>query len=405
MESMQDIVEMGQKYVMNTYARFPYAFTRGEGVYLYDMDGKKHLDFVSGIAVNSLGYGNEALIGNLEEQMHKVFHTSNLYWIEPQVKLAKALVERSCFDKAFFCNSGAEATESALKLARKYGNLVGGEEKCEIITMKNSFHGRTYGSITATGQTKYQKGLGPMLPGIRYAEFNNIDSVRAIASKEHTCGVLVEPVQGEGGVIPADPGFMKELRELCSQLDILMMVDEVQTGIGRTGKLFGYQNYGIEPDVMALAKGLGGGVPIGAMLAKDFCAKAFQPGDHASTFGGNFLSATAGLTVLSEIDRLDLTENARIQGEYLQEAARKLQSKYDFITEVRGLGLMQGIILKDAQLVGQIRLEAAKRGLLVIGAGYTALRIVPPLIIQREEIEEGLRILDEAMAEVTKKNE
>ena len=191
MESMQDIVEMGQKYVMNTYARFPYAFTRGEGVYLYDMDGKKYLDFVSGIAVNSLGYGNKALIGNLEEQMHKVFHTSNLYWIEPQVKLAKALVERSCFDKAFFCNSGAEATESALKLARKYGNLVGGEEKCEIITMKNSFHGRTYGSITATGQTKYQKGLGPMLPGIRYAEFNNIDSVRAIASKEHTCGVIV----------------------------------------------------------------------------------------------------------------------------------------------------------------------------------------------------------------------
>ena len=397
---MQEIVEMGQQYVMNTYGRLPYAFTNGEGVYLYDMDGTKYLDFVSGIAVNSLGYGNEALINNLNDQMHKVFHTSNLYWIEPQNKLAKKLVENSCFDKAFFCNSGAESTESALKLARKYGNMVGGPEKCEIITMKNSFHGRTFGSITATGHTKYQKGLGPMLPGILYAEYNNIDSIKALASKEKTCGIMVEPVQGEGGVIPADPQFMKELRDLCTELDILMMVDEVQTGVGRTGKLFGYQHYGVEPDVMSLAKGLGGGMPIGCMLAKDFCAKAFQPGDHASTFGGNFLSATAGLTVLEEIERMDLVKNAAENGDYLQAKAAELAKKYDFITEVRGKGLMQGIILTEAELVGKIRVEAAKRGLLIIGAGYTALRMVPPLIISKEEIDQGIAILDEAMAAV-----
>lgn len=400
METMNEIVELGQQYVMNTYGRLPYAFTKGEGVYLYDMDGTKYLDFVSGIAVNSLGYGNEALIQNLTEQMRKVFHTSNLFWIEPQVKLAKKLVERSCFDKAFFCNSGAEATESALKLARKYGSMVGGPEKCEIITMQNSFHGRTFGSITATGQTKYQKGLGPMLPGIRYAKYNDIESVRELASKEKTCGILLEPVQGEGGVIPADPKFMKEVRDLCTELDILMMVDEVQTGIGRTGKLFGYEHFGVEPDVMALAKGLGGGMPIGAMLAKDFCACAFHPGDHASTFGGNLLSSTAGLTVLDEIDRQHLLENAAEQGAYLQKRARELAEKYDFITEVRGLGLMQGIILKEAELVGKIRVEAAKRGLLIIGAGYTALRMVPPLIIQKEEIDQGIEILDQSMVAI-----
>lgn len=397
MESMQEIVAMGEKYVMNTYGRLPYAFTRGEGVYLYDADGKRYLDFVAGIAVNSLGYGNQALVENLEAQMRKVFHTSNLYWIEPQVKLAQALVEKSCFDKAFFCNSGAEATESALKLARKYGTMVGGTEKCEIITMENSFHGRTFGSITATGQTKYQKGLGPMLPGIRYARFNDIESVRKLASREKTCAIMLEPVQGEGGVIPADPDFMREVRSLCTELDILMMVDEVQTGIGRTGKLFGYEHFGIEPDVMALAKGLGGGMPVGAMLAKDFCAQAFHPGDHASTFGGNFLSATAGLTVLSEMERLHLLENAAAQGAYMQQRAGELKKKYGFIQEVRGLGLMQGIILSDAQLVGQIRVEAAKRGLLIIGAGYTALRMVPPLIIHREQIDEGIDILDQAM--------
>lgn len=402
MESMQELIEKGRQYVMNTYARFPYAFTKGEGVYLYDMDGKKYLDFVAGIAVNSLGYGNEALISNLNAQMQKVFHTSNLYWIEPQVKLAEALVERSCADKVFFCNSGTEATEAALKLARKYGSQVGGPEKCQIITMKNSFHGRTFGAITATGQTKYQKGLGPMLPEIVYAEYNDIESVRALASKEKTCGILVEPVQGEGGVIPADPAFMQELRKLCSELDILMMVDEVQTGIGRTGTLFGYEHFGIEPDVIALAKGLGGGMPIGAMMAKDFCASAFGPGDHAATFGGNFLSTTAGLTVLSEIDRMHLLENAQEQGAHLQERAKKLQEKYDFIQEVRGLGLMQGIVLNEASLVNEIRLEAAKRGLLVIGAGYTALRMVPPLIIQKEEIDAGMDILDEAMAAVQK---
>ncbi len=392
----RELIALGQKYVMNTYGRFAYAFEKGDGVYLYDKEGKKYLDFVSGIAVNSLGYGNEHLLQRLDEQMHKVMHTSNLYWIENQVLLAKKLVEKSCFDKVFFCNSGAEAIEAALKLARKYGSLKGKGQ--EIITMVNSFHGRTYGAITATGQFKYQKGLGDLLPGIRYAQYNDFESVLSCLTDE-TVAILLEPVQGEGGVIPADPDFMRKIRALCDERDILMMVDEVQTGMGRTGKLFAYEHYGIEPDVMALAKGLGGGMPIGAMLAKDKAAEAFHPGDHASTFGGNPMSAAAGLAVLEEFEDKRIVENAAEVGAYLADRSRELAEKYpQHIETVRGLGLMQGIVLNDASKILPVREEAARQGLLIISAGAQVLRMVPPLILQKEHVDEAIRILDSTLS-------
>lgn len=396
--NMQELVDMGKEYVMNTYNRFPYVFEKGEGAYLYDSNGKKYLDMVAGIAVNALGYGNERLVKALEKQMHEVMHTSNLYWIPNQVKLAKMLVERSCFDKVFFCNSGAEAIESALKLARKYGNMEGKGGRYEIITMENSFHGRTYGAITATGQFKYQKNLGELLPGIKYAKYNDFDSVLA-AVTDKTVAILLEPVQGEGGLIPADPQFMKQIRALCDEKDMLMMVDEVQTGVGRTGKLFGYQHYGIEPDVMSLAKGLGGGMPIGAMLANDKAAAAFQPGDHASTFGGNHMSTAAGIAVLEAFEEDGILENAAVVGEYLQSKNAELAVKYpQYIETVRGLGLMQGIVLKDAANILPIREAAGEMGMLIISAGYNVLRMVPPLILTKEQVDEAFAILDKAFA-------
>lgn len=392
----KDIIMMGQEYVMNTYGRFPYAFEKGDGVYLYDKEGKKYLDFVAGIAVNSLGYQNERLIAALEEQMHKVMHTSNLYWIENQVLLAKKLVEKSCFDQVFFCNSGAEAIESALKLSRKYGSMEGKGDRHEIIAMENSFHGRTYGAITATGQFKYQKGLGDLLPGIRHAAYNDFHSVlEAVTDK--TVAILLEPVQGEGGLIPADPEFMRSIRALCDEKDILMIVDEVQTGMGRTGKLFAYQHYGVEPDMMALAKGLGGGMPIGALLAKKKAADAFHPGDHASTFGGNPMSAAAGLAVLKEFEDQRIVENAAEVGAYLQERTAGLAAKYpEMIEGVRGLGLMQGIIVKDPANILRVREAAGEHGLLIISAGSNVLRMVPPLIITKEHVDEAIAILDAA---------
>lgn len=398
MTKTENIIERGQQTVMNTYGRFPYVFEKGDGVYLYDKEGKKYLDFVAGIAVNSLGYGNPRLLRRLQEQMERCMHTSNLYWIEAQVALAERLTEKSCFDKVFFCNSGTEAVESSLKLARKYGDLTSNGERYEIITMENSFHGRTFGSITATGQQKYQKGLGPLLPGIRYAKYNDFDSVLEQVH-DHTCAILLEPVQGEGGLIPATSEFMQKIRALCDERDMLMMVDEVQTGIGRCGTLFAHEQFGIEPDVCALAKGLGGGFPIGAMLAKDKAAAAFHPGDHASTFGGNPMASTAGLAVLEEIEAQNLTENARTVGAYLHGQAETLAAKYPaHIKGVRGLGLMQGIVLNNPDELLTIRLEAGKRGLLIISAGHDVLRMVPPLIIETKHIDEAMSILDEAFA-------
>lgn len=393
----QDILNENKKYIMNTYASFPIALEKGEGSYVWDFDGKKYLDFVSGIAVNCLGYNDREFIENITSQLKKIQHCSNLYQNEPSVELAKKLVENSDFDKVFFCNSGAEAVEAALKLARKYGSTNKGKEAYEIITMKNSFHGRTLGTVTATGQEKYQEGFGPLLPGVKYVPYNDFEALEKTVN-ENTCAIVLEAIQGEGGVNPANKEYLEAVRELCDKLDIVMIFDEVQTGIGRTGKLFGYQIHGVKPDVISLAKGLGGGIPIGAMLATDKVASAFEPGNHASTFGGNPIATTAGNTVLSRLLDGGLLENVERQGKYLKEKLEDLKKKYSVIIDIRGTGLIQGIELSvpGIELVN----KCIEKGLLLVGAGTEVVRFVPPLIITEEEIDEAIDILDSSLDKI-----
>lgn len=390
-------IERGKNVIMNTYSRFPITFSEGKGVYVKNIDGKQYLDFVSGIAVNALGYGNEDLTEALWEQMKKMMHCSNLYWNIPGIEAAEILIQNSVFDKVFFCNSGAEAIESTLKLARKYGKKIHGENCYEIITMKQSFHGRTLGAITATGQSKYQKDLNPLLDGIRYGEYNNFESIKDLVS-DQTCAILLEPIQGEGGIRPAEKDFLMKVRELCTKKDILLIYDEVQCGIGRTGHLFAYQGYDIPPDVIALAKGLGGGFPIGAIMAVEKCAATFQPGDHASTFGGNPGACTAAKVVLNTLLDKDILENVQKQGEYLRERLEVLKEKYEIVTDVRGMGLMQGIELSVP--VGDIIQSCIDKGLLLVGAGAHVIRFVPPLIVKESEVDEAMLILEKTLKEV-----
>ncbi|MEA4816570.1 MAG: aspartate aminotransferase family protein [Lachnospiraceae bacterium] len=392
---MEELTNLGSSVIMNTYGRFPVALDYGDGVYMYDVEGKKYIDFVAGIAVNSLGTNHERLVSAISEQAKKLIHCSNLYYTEPQISLAKALTENSDFDKVFFCNSGAEAVESALKLMRKYADMKGKPGK-EIITMEKSFHGRTYGAVTATGQDKYHKGFGPLLPGIKHVKYNDFEALESQVS-EKTCGILMEVMQGEGGIIPADAKYLKKVRELCDEKDILLVFDEVQTGVGRTGELFAYQLFGVAPDGATFAKGLAGGVPIGAFMANDKAASAFKPGDHASTFGGNPLATAAAGVVLDELLNRGLLENVKKQGKYLNEKLLKLQEKHKVITDVRGIGLMQGVELSVA--VGDIISECIKKGLFLVGAGPNVIRFVPPLIIKEENIDEAMGILDSALTE------
>lgn len=389
-------IELGKEVIMNTYNTFPIVIERGEGCYIWDVEGKKYLDFVSGIAVNCLGYNDKDYIKNLMDQARKIQHCSNLYWNLPAIELGKKLIENSCFDKVFFCNSGTEAVEAALKLSRKYGKKKHGEHCYEIITMKNSFHGRTFGAVTATGQNKYQIGLGPLLPGIKYVNYNDFDALKNTVS-DSTCAIVIEPIQGEGGICPAEKEFLQKVRNLCDELDIVLVFDEVQSGIGRVGKLFAYELYNIEPDVICLAKGLGGGFPIGAMMAVEEKANAFKPGDHASTFGGNPLACTAGITVFNKLLDAGLLEYVDKVGEYLKLKLEGLAEKFDCIKEVRGHGLMQGIEIEIS--TKEIILKCMEKGLLLVGAGKNVIRFVPPLNIEYKEIDEAIKILDEVLVE------
>ena len=380
--------------IMNTYSRFPICFERGEGMYLYDTEGKKYLDFVAGIAVNSLGHANPRLGETIAKQAMTLIHCSNLYYTVPQVKLAEKLVEKTDFDKVFFCNSGAESVESALKLARKYAYMKG-KPGTEIIAMEHSFHGRTYGAVTATGQEKYQKGLGEMLPNIIHVPYNDFDALKAAVS-EKTCAILMEVMQGEGGIIPADREYLQNVRKLCDEKDILLMFDEVQTGVGRCGELFAYQLYGVAPDCLSTAKGLAGGVPIGAFMAKESAAKAFNPGDHASTFGGNPLATSCGLVVMNELFEGGLLENVKKNGQYLGETLKNIAKKHEnLVSDVRGMGFMWGMELKDE--AAPIIKKCIDAGLLLVGAGPNVIRFVPPLIAQKEDIDEMAKILDKAL--------
>lgn len=391
-KSMAEIVAEGQEYVMHTYGRFPLVLERGEGVYLYDESGKKYLDMYAGIAVNALGYNHPKLTKALTSQVQQVMHISNYYYNKHQVEAAKLLVENSIFDKVFFCNSGAEANEAALKLAKKYGKIKN-ENKTQIIAMKKSFHGRTHGALAVTGQEKYQKSFMPLIPNVSYAEYNDLASVEALISQE-TCAVILEVIQGEGGIIPGTKAFLQGVEAMCHKYDALLIVDEVQTGIGRTGKLFAFEQFDIHPDVITMAKGLGGGVPIGAM-ACTAKADVLVPGDHASTFGGNPLVTAAAEVVLEELTKTDLLNQIQEVGNYLTTQLIQLKEKFECIKDIRGIGLMQGLEFTIPAL--EVEKKCMEEGMLIVGAGEKVLRFVPPLIITKEQINEGIGILRKSL--------
>lgn len=389
-----EIMRKGQEYVMNTYGRFPIALVKGRGSYVWDLDGKKYLDFLGGIAVCVLGHCHPELQEALKDQADDLWHISNLYWIKPQVELAEKLVKLSGLGKAFFCNSGAEANEAAIKLVRKYYYRRAQAEKHQIIVFKDSFHGRTLATVTATGQPKYQEGFAPLPKGFAYADFNDLASVEKLITGK-TAAIMVEPVQGEGGIHPADQEFLKALRRLCDEKDLLLVFDEVQCGMGRTGTFFAYQNYGIKPDIVTLAKGLGGGFPIGAMLASDQAAAGFAPGDHASTFGGNPLATAVGNRVVEMITAPAFVEHTGEMAIYLRAQLNKIQDIR--IIDIRGMGLMLGVEF-DREVKGLVE-ACMDQGLLLIGAGPKVVRFVPPLTIDRAEINQAMAIFRRALQE------
>ena len=388
-----EIFDEAGRYIMNTYKRLPLFIVKGRGNRVYDGEGREYLDFVSGLAVNNLGHCNPRVTVAFQKQAQRLVHTSNLFYTEPQVKLARLLVENSFADKVFFCNSGAEANEAAIKLVRKYSHEKG-NGRFEIITALNSFHGRTMATLTATGQDRFHKGFAPLVPGFSYVPFNDIAALEK-AITEKTAAVMIEPVQGAGGVNIPDRDYLKRLREICDANGILLVFDEVQTGIGRTGKLFAYQHSGIEPDIMTLAKALGGGLPIGAMLAKDHIAAAFTPGTHASTFGGTPLVCSAAIEVIKLITEDDLIlDNCRRMGDYLVAELNDLKLKYPhLIKDVRGKGLLTGMELNISG--DTIVSECIKRGVIINCTMERVLRFLPPLDVSQEDIDKLAETLRE----------
>ncbi|MGD1863544.1 MAG: aspartate aminotransferase family protein [Phormidesmis sp.] len=395
------------QHVMATYGRFPIAMDRGQGTRLWDSAGREYLDFVAGIATCTLGHCHPAMVTAATAQIRKLQHVSNLYYIPEQGELAQWLTERSCADRVFFCNSGAEANEGAIKLARKYGRTELGIETPIVITAKSSFHGRTLATVTATGQPKYQKNFNPLVPGFHYVPYNDIAALKAAitaldSEQRQVAAVLLEPMQGEGGVCPGNPVYFKQVRQLCDDLGILLILDEVQVGMGRTGNLWGYQTIGVEPDIFTLAKGLGGGMPIGAILAKSHC-DVFQPSEHGSTFGGNPFVCGVALAVCKTLEDDGVIANVRSRGQQLRKGLRAIAQKYPTLCEgVRGWGLINGLVLKaDAGTVALDIVKAAlSEGLLVIPAGAQVVRMVPPLIASEADVEEALALLDRALGAV-----
>jgi acetylornithine/N-succinyldiaminopimelate aminotransferase len=391
--------EESSRYIMNTYNRFPVLLRKGRGIKVWSSDGKEYLDFVGGVAVNILGHCHPRVVVAIQKQAQRLLHVSNYYHIEPQIKLAKLLVEHSFADKVFFCNSGAEANEAAIKLARKYSKEQVSPDRFEIITAKNSFHGRTLATLTATGQEKIQKGFEPLVPGFKHVPFNDIGSISEAITKE-TCAVMLEPVQGEGGVILPDQNYLKEVRELCNEHNILLILDEVQTGMGRTGKLFAYEHFGITPDIMTIAKGLGGGVPIGAMLATDKVASAFQPGNHATTFGGNpLVCAAAVATTETLLEDGFILDQCNRMGKYLREELEQLKEEFpSLIIEIRGKGLLLGMeITRNGDPIVRACLE---KGVLINCTAGNVLRFIPPLIVQQKDIDRLIDILEGVFAKL-----
>ncbi len=392
------------EHVMSTYGRFPLALVRGEGCRVWDANGRDYLDFVAGIATCTLGHAHPVLIEAVTQQIQMLHHVSNLYYIPVQGQLAQWLTAHSCADQVFFCNSGAEANEGAIKLARKYAHTVRQIQNPVIVTAQSSFHGRTLATVTATGQPKYQQNFDPLVPGFHYVPFNDITALEnAIAALDQdqpqVAAILLEPLQGEGGVQPGDPTYFQQVRALCDRLGILLLLDEVQVGVGRTGTLWGYEHLGIEPDIFTSAKGLAGGIPIGAVLSKAFCS-VFQPGDHASTFGGNPLACAAALAICHTLEQDSLVAQVQQRGEQLREGLRQLQQQYPhLIAEVRGWGLINGLELQpDGQLTAIDVVKAAMdRGLLLVPAGPTVVRLVPPLVVTAPDVEQALLLIEQTL--------
>lgn len=380
--------------LLHTYNRYPIVLERGEGAYLYDTDGKKYLDFAAGIAVCGLGYGHEAYTRALQEQVGKLLHTSNLYYSVPAAEAAEKLVEATQMDRVFFTNSGTEAIEGALKAARKYA-YTEQSGRFEIIAMEHSFHGRTMGALAVTGTESYRKPFEPVMGGVKFATYNDLDSVKALMS-DKTCAVIMETLQGEGGIYPIDPSFLQGVRKLCDENDVLLILDEIQCGMGRTGSMFAWQDYGVKPDIMAMAKGIGGGVPVGAFaMTEKVAEKSLAPGDHGTTYGGNPLAGAAVSAVLDIFREEHILEHVKEVAPYLEQKLEELAASHTSVELRRGKGLMQGLVLNVP--VGEVIAKAQKEGLLVISAGGNVLRIVPPLVITKEQIDEMAEKLDKAL--------
>lgn len=387
-----EIMEKAENYVLHTYNRYPVVLDHGKGVRLYDVEGKEYLDFAAGIAVFALGYGNETYNQTLKDQIDRLIHTSNLYYNEPMADAAEKLVKASGMDKVFFTNSGTEAIEGALKAARKYAYLRDGHSDHEIIAMNHSFHGRSMGALSVTGNTHYQDPFRPLIGGIRFANFNDLESVKAQVT-EKTCAIILETVQGEGGIYPADPEFLKGVRALCDEKDILLILDEIQCGMGRTGSMFAWQQYGVKPDIMTCAKALGCGIPVGAFVLNQKTADhSLVPGDHGTTYGGNPLACAAVSAVFDIFEKEKIVDHVQQVSAYLEKRLDELVEKYDFLTVRRGKGLMQGLVV-SGRPVGEIVQQALKNGLLVITAGSDVLRMVPPLVITEADVDEMIEKL------------
>ncbi|MCH5270032.1 MAG: aspartate aminotransferase family protein [Lachnospiraceae bacterium] len=393
---MKEYIEEAEQDLLHTYNRYQVVFDRGEGVWLYDTEGKRYLDFVAGIAVFALGYGNEAYNSALKEQIDKIIHTSNYYYNVPAIEAARKLKKVSGMDRVFFTNSGAESIEGAIKAARKYAYLKDGRTDHEIIAMEHSFHGRTMGALSVTGNPHYREAFEPGIGNIRFATLNDFESVEALVN-DKTCAVILETVQGEGGIFPAEEDFLRKLRKLCDEKDILLILDEIQCGMGRTGHMFAWQKYGVKPDIMTAAKALGCGVPVGAFLMTEkVAANSLTAGDHGTTYGGNPLACAAISKVLDLFEENHIIEHVGKVAAHLEKRLDELAAKYDFITTRRGAGLLQGLVF-DRPVADYIN-AALKQGLVLINAGTNIIRFVPPLIITEEDIDKMIEILDGCLA-------
>ena len=394
----QEYIAAAEQELLHTYNRFSLVLDHGKGVYLYDTDGKEYLDFAAGIAVCALGYGNEEFNEALKSQVDKLLHTSNLYYNVPTVEAAKKALSASGMDRIFFTNSGTEAIEGAIKAAKKYAFARDGHAGHEIIAMKHSFHGRSIGALSVTGNDHYQEPFAPLMPGVKFAEFNNLDSVRELVT-DKTCAIIMETLQGEGGIYPADAEFLDGIRTLCDEKDILLILDEIQCGMGRTGKMFTWQHYGVKPDIMTCAKALGCGVPVGAFfLTKKVADKSLAPGDHGTTYGGNPFVGAAVSAVFDQFEKKNILVHVNEVAPYLEEKLDALVAKYDFLTARRGKGLMQGVV--STLPVGKVAAKALEQGLIVITAGADVLRFVPPLVIEKKHVDEMIPKLEAALLAV-----